>query len=114
MRDLENHGALRRFWVIFVCLLIVLFVIQVKLAPYCQGLDTPTHPHNSSKFRIEVDVSKTLVPAIIVVWFAAAITYCLLLRGEPLVQKVFVLLVTHDVTLPYQKLFLRPPPVFAS
>ena len=111
MRFLANHGGWRRFCVIFVCLLIFFFALQSRLELYGHGFDTQIHPCNSSKLCIDASTSRTFVPAVIVVdWFVAAVTYCLLLHGERLEQRVFGSLVSHDLKLHYQRRFLRPPP----
>lgn len=111
MRFLANRGGLRRLCAIFVCLLIFLFALQSKLELYGQGFDAQIHPCSSSKVCVDASASRIFVPAVIVVdWFAAAVTYCLLLHGERLEPRVFGSLVSHDLKLHYQRRFLRPPP----
>lgn len=110
MSLLVNRGNLRRFLMGFICLLVFFFVLQSKLELYGQGFNTPVHPYNSSKLRIEASQSKILLPAITIRWFVAGATYRLLLDGRPLVQVVSVSLISHDQRLPSQERFQRPPP----
>lgn len=114
MRFLANRDQMRRFLAISVCLLIFLFVLQARLDLHGQGFVPQNHPHESHKARFEANSSKTVLPAITVCWFAAAITYVLLFRGQPLVPIVFSSLVAHDTAQRYHRQFLRPPPPLHS
>lgn len=105
-----RRGDLRRFCIIVVCLLIFLFVYHSKLDLYSQDAGNHVNPCASVKLRLEANSSKTFLPPLIVFWFAAAVTFYLLLSGEPLEQRVFSSLVSHDAKLLYQRRFLRPPP----
>ena len=105
-----RRGKLRRFCIIAICLLIFLFVYHTKLKLYSQEAGHHLHPGASVKLRLEANSSKTFIPPVIIFWFAAAITFYLLLNGQPLEQRAFSSLVSHDATPFYQRRFLRPPP----
>ena len=110
MSLLAKRGGLRRFCVVALCLIIFLFAFQAKLTRYSHVADSKAHPTHFTKLGLDASSSKAPLPPVIVYWVAAALTYCLLLRGEPLEQGVFGSLVSHDVTLVYQSRFRRPPP----
>jgi len=109
-----RRGELRRFCIIVICLLIFLFVYHTKLKLYSQGAGHHLNPSASVKLRLEANSSKTFIPPVIIFWFAAAVTFYLLLNGQPLEQRVFSSLVSHDATLYYQRRFLRPPPGYSA
>jgi len=111
---MANRGGLRRSCVIALSLLIFAAAFQAKLTRYTRPIDSKAHPSHFAKLWLDASTSKALDPPVIVNWFLAAVTFCLLLRGEPLEQQVFGTLVSHDVTVVYQRRFRRPPPSLQS
>ncbi len=114
MSFVANREYLRRILAVSVCLVIFAFALQVRPDLHGKGVLNQIYPQDSHKARLEANSFKTSLPAIVVFWFTAAGMYYLLFRGQPLVQRVFSSLVSHDAALLYSRRFVRPPPLFYS
>lgn len=114
MSFVANRDYTRRILAVLVCLVIVVFALQIKPDLHGKGVRNQIYPQDSHKARLEANSFKTALPAIVVFWFTAAGTYYLLFRGQPLVQRVFSSLVAHDAVLLFRRQFVRPPPLLYS
>ena len=114
MKWSANRGKSRLFFVASVCFLILVFAMRARLELYGQGFNNQVHPCSSSKLYVDAAESRVLPPLTVAIWFAAALAYVLLFRGELVAARVFRSLVAHDVTLLYQRRFFRPPPISSS
>ncbi len=114
MSSLANRDSARRILAISVCFIVFLFALQSRPDYHGKGVVHQAYPHDSHKARLEAKSFGTDLPAVVVFWFIATGMYYLLFRGQPLVQRVFSSLVTHDAALFYRRRFLRPPPLYNS
>lgn len=113
MNFLDNRDGYKRLLIVTVCLFILAFGLHVKLDLHGSGFSSQIAPCDVYKLRYEPNSSKTFLPAVVICWVLAAPMF-LLLQGQPLVQRVFASLISHDPAQVYQRRFLRPPPIFLS
>jgi hypothetical protein len=115
MRILANREFLKRGFIICMCLLVFVFALQPRIHFHGKGFVTKMPPRERTKLRPEARISRIDVPSVVAFWLATAASYFLLFRGQPVMQRVLlVLLVPHDVMPKYHRsTFLRPPPIFS-
>ncbi len=112
MRLRAKRSDLQRYFLVCLCLLVFLFAFHAKLEKYGSNRGK-AHPSAASKLCSDTSTWKPVFPVLILLWASARSTYRLLHHGEPLVQMKFGALVAHDDKVSYQRLFLRPPPLFS-
>jgi len=114
MGVLANREFLKRGLIICMCLLVFVFALQPRIHFHGKGFVSKVPHRERTKLRPEAKISSVDVPSVVAFWLATAAAYFLLFRGQPVMQRVLLVLVPRDLMPRYHRnTFLRPPPIFS-
>jgi hypothetical protein len=112
MRYLLNREFLKRGLVACMCLLVFVFALQPRIHFHGKGFVSKVQPHERTKLRPEAKISRVPLASAVEV-LATATSFFLLFCGQPVMQRIFLVLAPHDMMPQYHRItFLRPPPAF--
>lgn len=107
-----HREFLKRGLVLCVCLLVFIFALQPRIHFHGKGFVSKVHLRERTKLRPEAKISRVAI-ASVVAFLATATSYFLLFRGQPVMQRIFLVLSPRDLMPQYHRqTFLRPPPAF--
>lgn len=109
----KHRDLLKRGLVLCMCLLVFVFALQPRINFHGKGFVGKLQPRERTKLRPEAKVIRVDVP-VVAFWLATSAAYFLMFCGQPVMQRVLLVLAPHDVMPQYHRqTFLRPPPVFS-
>jgi|KBSMisStandDraft_5_1062788.scaffolds.fasta_scaffold567370_1 hypothetical protein len=110
----KHRDSLKRGLVLCMCLLVFVFALQPRINFHGKGFVTKVQLRERTKLRPEAKITRVDLPVVVASWLATNAAYFLMFRGQPVMQRILVVLAPRDVMPQYHRqTFLRPPPVFS-
>ena len=110
---LGHREVLKRALVVCMCLLVFVFALQPRINFHGKGFVGKLQPRERTKLRPEAKITRIDGPSVVAFWLATGVAYFLLFRGQPVMQRILLVLAPRDVMPEYHRQsFLRPPPAF--
>lgn len=107
----KHRDLLKRGFVLCMCLLVFVFALQPRINFHGKGFVTKVQPRERTKLRPEAKITRVEVPVVVASWLATSAAYFLMFHGQPVMQRILLVLAPRDLMPQYHRqTFLRPPP----